>query len=291
MANHILYDIVQEQDQKSQPSETDGYFWVGKYPDGGGVFDGASRFENIQIPQGTTVNSAILRLYVAVVGSGSGNLNIKAYGIDEDNTALFTTNPFGRTRTSASTTNHDIKPSQGGWRDLDVTAQVNEILARGGWSSGNAMGFLVFDDGSPDNVYMLNYMSNILLIRTSALPDFTPTPINISAPTFPAASSYGIRVSQPGVDVKTATESQLYFTSRKKEFRVLAEGDKEDGFFAHGLSYAPGVLGFWIDGDGNRQIANYPYTIIDVGVAVLSDGTNVYSTVPMYVYVFIDPLT
>jgi hypothetical protein len=291
MANYITKKISQESDQNYQPGEGQGFFFVGN-SSVLGDYDGATRFQNITIAQGTTVNDAILRIYVGGVGDGSGNLVLKAYGIDEDNTATFSTNPFGRDKTTAYTDNIDIKPTQGGWRDINVKNQVNEILARGGWASGNAIGFLVYGNGSASNVWAGNYMGNVLMVRIATEPNFKPTPQSKDAPTFPSTSNYGIRVSEPEVDVRTATEKQLYFTSRKKGLRILMQGYTEENKFTHGLDYSPGVLGFWTDTDGKKRIANYPYNMFSLPWTILSDDEYVWFEADnMYYYVFLDPLT
>lgn len=75
-----------------------------------------------------------------------GNVNVKTWGIDEDNTADFSSNPMGRTQTSGSVNNVcDAGIGVGNTWSYEVTGIVNEILGRAGWSSGNSMGFLMFN--------------------------------------------------------------------------------------------------------------------------------------------------
>lgn len=63
---------------------------------------------------------------------------------------------------------------------------------------------------------------------------------------------YGFKASPPGIDVKTATDQQLAFTSKAFGIKILAEGTISvssggggaTGTVAHGLSYAPAFICF-----------------------------------------------
>lgn len=125
--------------------ESSGIFGAGNV--GGDSTDGALRFVNIDIPQGTTINSATLYAAVEEGGASGTSVNLNIFGIDEDNTSNFSSSPMGRSQTSAST-NYVSAPGVGSHASITVTNQVQEIINRGGWSSGNAMGFLVFNNGS-----------------------------------------------------------------------------------------------------------------------------------------------
>ena len=110
----------------------------------------AVRFNNVTIPNGETINSATLTFNPNV--SDTSDVNTKIYGIDEDDTADFSSDPTGRTKTSAnvdwdftSTTQDVVEVSP------DISTVVKEIVDRGGWSSGNDMGFLILNDNTPDN--------------------------------------------------------------------------------------------------------------------------------------------
>src|SRR3990167_8084998 len=193
-----------------------------------GAFKGMIRFPSIPINQGVSVNYAVLYFYASNVGD-SGVMRTICYGIDEDNTAVLTGDPFGRPKTSASTTISDTRPNQDAYEDYIVTNQVNEILARGGWSNGNAMAFIIEDNSSDSNVWISDPSSgaeSYLLIRVSAEPNFFPTPGSIAVPTFPASVNYGLKISIPGIDVKDATEAQLLLTTRKKEYKIISQGNE-----------------------------------------------------------------
>lgn len=110
--------------------------------------DAAIRVTGVNIAQGTSIYKASLMFYVSGT-NGSGNKPVKVYGIDEDNTSDFGSSPFGRDKTTAVRSETiDSGIGTGEYWSPDVTDEVQEILNRNGWSSGNAMGFLIFDNGT-----------------------------------------------------------------------------------------------------------------------------------------------
>lgn len=124
---------------------------VGKYS--GNSLNGALRFDNVNIPKDATIISAELSLVNGSHGGSNTDIKFQTYGIDEDNTAGFSSNPMGRSQTSAvTTTQANINNSR---FNINVQAHVQEITTRGGWASGNAMGFIVrnFSSFTPDGVY------------------------------------------------------------------------------------------------------------------------------------------
>ena len=121
--------------------------------------DGAFRFLNVSVDRGVSIYSARLGFHLAY-RNGDDVINSTMYGIDEDNTSPFEHNPFGRNKTVSK---HDTCPSDievGQWWDFGVTELVQPIINRGGWVSGNAMGFLMFNDGTPTGNYIGNKYSN-----------------------------------------------------------------------------------------------------------------------------------
>lgn len=120
---------------------------------GGNDRQGAARFTSVAIAQGAVIPSAIMHFYVDSVGSAFTTLKGVVFGLDEDNTADFGGSPMSRPSTSAQTSVNITLPSVGTFFDVDITAIVNEIFARGGWSSGNALGIKFFNQGSDTDVY------------------------------------------------------------------------------------------------------------------------------------------
>ena len=111
--------------------------------------DNAIRFQNIGIPQGATIANAYIEFEAEENRTGSYSMVIE--GVDVDNASTFSSsqNLNALNRTSAdetwsgsdSWTIGDMKTTP------DLTDIVQEIVDRGGWSSGNSMAF-IFNDGS-----------------------------------------------------------------------------------------------------------------------------------------------
>jgi len=305
MANEDAYNSTDSDNFATQDGLGNSYGITGQgHTPALGSIKGVIRFPSIPINQGVTVDYAMLYFYVENNGGDGGTLRTKVYGIDEDNTGVLTGDPFGRPSTTAVTAKADTEPSVGSYNQLGVTDQVNEILARSGWSNGNAMGFHIVDDGTLDTNWMSDQRTGntFLLIRVIAQPDFTPTNGSISAPTFPVSTDYGIKISEPGVDVLDATETQLYFSTRKKTLRVLlqAQADISDPpqneiTVAHNLGYTPCILGYRKTDTFRYKINEQWATPLNIGSYIRSDSTNLYVSTEqastVYYYCFLDPLT
>jgi hypothetical protein len=131
-----------------------GSWFAGDDSAGLGNLKGALRFVDLDLDNAETIYSASLNLY-AGTRVGSSQINLDVWGIDEDNTGAFNsgTAATARTKTSAKT-DHNFTISAGQYAGADVKAQVEEIIARGGWANGNEMGFIVENDASPANNYL-----------------------------------------------------------------------------------------------------------------------------------------
>ena len=114
-------------------------------------FTSAVRFNSVIIAKGATITSAKITFKSA--NSDSNNVLTKVYGIDEDDTADFSSDPTARTKTSASA-DWDVNGTTSGntYDATGLASIVQEIIDRGSWSSGNDMGFLIVNDGSTDGI-------------------------------------------------------------------------------------------------------------------------------------------
>ena len=110
-----------------------------------GICNSAVRFSTA-IPQGATITSAYLSLYVSVVNTG---LLATCSGIDEDDTATFSSTPFGRDHTTASIScNYADWSETSGWSNSNsIITIVQEIVDRPGF--GGAIGIVLEDNDSP----------------------------------------------------------------------------------------------------------------------------------------------
>jgi hypothetical protein len=110
------------------------------------------RFENITIPQGATITAAYLEFTVDESTTGTVTMNLAGEAID--NSLIFTTVPYNissRTKTNAS-----VAWTPTDWTVLNSLKQtpdlkncVQEIVNRSGWSTGNAMSFIVNGGNTP----------------------------------------------------------------------------------------------------------------------------------------------
>lgn len=126
------------------------------------IYYNGFRWTNVTIPQGATINSALITLYCANVNGGTTAKTIW-YGEASDNAVTFSNTtagkPEGRTHTSASVAK-DFATAN--WTtvgyntsdQIDVTSLVQEIINRAGWASGNALAIVATDNGSANTNYI-----------------------------------------------------------------------------------------------------------------------------------------
>lgn len=104
------------------------------------------RFQSVTVPNAAIIQSATL----SFKGSASGTAGTTdVYGVDADDTSQWDAlnKPSIQTKTTASTAfdnpNTFTPDASYTTYNIDVTAIVQEIVDRGGWSSGNDMSFVI----------------------------------------------------------------------------------------------------------------------------------------------------
>src|SRR3989344_5739271 len=101
------------------------------------------RFTNINIPRGSTINSASVEIYVD--DDNDANLDFFAHRVD--NAPSFSSSPgldvTSRTTPSASTAWVQSNLGSGWKTSPSIRPVIQEIVNRSGWSSGNAMAILL----------------------------------------------------------------------------------------------------------------------------------------------------
>lgn len=104
------------------------------------------RFQTIAIPQGATIDAAILTLDVVTGDSGAA---VRIYGNDVDDAAAWA-NPGNLmrniTKTSAFVNFSGFTAT--GAVTIGVTSPVQEIINRAGWASNNDLGIVAFPTGN-----------------------------------------------------------------------------------------------------------------------------------------------
>jgi type IV pilus assembly protein PilY1 len=111
------------------------------------------RFQDVAVPQGATVTNAYIEF--TAKDSSSGTLNLSIKGENVDNAAAFSsTSSEISTRLSGAGTSASTAWTPGSWSDGNtydspsLTAIVQEIVNRGGWTKGNAMAMFVSTSSS-----------------------------------------------------------------------------------------------------------------------------------------------
>ena len=175
----------------------------------GGIKNASLRFIGVTIPQGSVITSAKITFTDNSSGS-SRTLNYKITGVDEDNTAEFDNSPIDTARTRTHTTaivdwDATFSPSIGTTRDTaDITSVIQEIIDRAGWTSGNAIGLYVYDDGTSVSTYYdvkyyssypsdaplltINYLVASISPSISPSPSVSPSPASVSPSVSPSVS-------------------------------------------------------------------------------------------------------
>lgn len=113
------------------------------------------RFQGVNVPQGATIDSAILTLNIASL-EGGATPSTYCYGVDADTAAAWADPgnlPSAVTPTTAQSAT--FAPIATGSEQVDVTTIVQEIIDRVGWSSGNALALVFNDDGTSSNEYWI----------------------------------------------------------------------------------------------------------------------------------------
>jgi hypothetical protein len=129
-------------------SNSSGSGGIGKNFLGGDVYSGW-RWRNVTVPNAATITSAFLRIIAEE--TKSDNIFFKVFGIAEDNTSDFSSDPGGRTKTTANTASNINGQTLNTEYTIDVTSVIQEIVNRGGWASGNALGLITQDNGTSND--------------------------------------------------------------------------------------------------------------------------------------------
>lgn len=123
------------------------------------------RFQNVTVPSGASISSATIS-FVESGFSVSTNCG-RIYGAYTDNLSSWSTSNYPLVTTYTS---NFTQITNGSANSLAVTTIVSEITARGGWASGNALGFMGSTTGAVDVFEKLNSIS-------TAAPSSAITPV------------------------------------------------------------------------------------------------------------------
>jgi len=116
---------------------------------------GALRFQNVQIPNAATINSATLSLISGGSGSSQTELDILGNLTTNASNPTSAANYLAKARTSASvgwTIDAGAVAEDDTYTTPDISTILQEIVNQGGWVAGNAMMFFIEDDGNSAGV-------------------------------------------------------------------------------------------------------------------------------------------
>lgn len=154
-----------------------GSAWLGRTDSSLGVYYGAIRFGDVTVANGTSVYKATMNFKVDS-RDGGGEVKASVWGIDEDNTGNFNSGTAATARSKTTATdNYAATLSAGNSWGMDVKDQVNEIFARAGWASGNALGIMFWDNGTTDGnaYYELFGDSTLNILENSTIASYKYT--------------------------------------------------------------------------------------------------------------------
>jgi hypothetical protein len=132
------------------------------------------RFPGVTIPQGSTINSAVLSCFL--ISTSYDDPLLVIYADDTDNSAAMTTatnNISSRTSTTATVAYSGTGLGTGYKDTPDIKTVIQEITDRGGWSSGNALTLILNATSSASLYRIRSYEGNSSQAATLTV-DYTP---------------------------------------------------------------------------------------------------------------------
>lgn len=305
--------------QRVAASADDGYYaaeWFNNSSSNNVGYFGADvyaawRWDNVNVPDGSTITSAYLKL--TAYDTDSDSIVRKIYGFDEDDTATLTSAPGGRTKTTAST-DWDIsgQTANAVQTSPDISGIISEIMSRPGWNSGNAIGLITVDDGGTNFNALQHYAydgdsSKAALLEINYNPPETlvtksvtyrvraeATPITkfgryvITDPEDTAVPFVGLKIAKSGHNVfNTSKPDNLKFSSDYLTLKYFVDGNGSiavaaggfefytiSGYIEHNLGYYPVAMVYAKDDD---VMSNY------VPLGYYTAGSGAYRQYSFYV--------
>jgi hypothetical protein len=124
-------------------SRTGTQLFIHANTNGNGRWNAGGRFQNVTVPAGATIDSAVVQLNVVDTTSDNTNANIFCNDVDsasDFNTEADVTN---RTLTTASVNWSALDVGSGFVSAPDCSTAVQEVIDRAGWASGNNLCVLI----------------------------------------------------------------------------------------------------------------------------------------------------
>jgi len=185
------------------------------------------KFNNVQIPQGSNVNTASVLFQSDNDSSGYGSVHQKIYGNDVDSPTPPTTYVQFKALVKTSACVEWTSP---GWEDGqnyysgDIAAIIQEIVSRSGWEKGNSL-MLMFEDNNtqyPDWNFACGYDPGYCQ-TVQLIVEWDSGPVSI-VPETQNVSVYPIYQSSPAAADNNAFDRNLttFFDSAVTECDIVA---------------------------------------------------------------------
>jgi hypothetical protein len=271
--------------------------------DGDSYSKGALRFDSVDLNRNDSLNYADLFILCSGGSGAHGNIKLKTWGVKEGNPDGGY--PFGRTKTTASNTSDQSFPGVGSYFQIGVTSILQEIINQAAYSRLNSVEFLIEDNGGALGAFIdgaVGGSDTFLVYRRDAEPNFLPTAKSTSAGSLPSTSDVGIMIAKPGVNVFTATDEELYFTTRKNQMKVAVEGSvtcvaNVEMLIPHNLGYKPQAIAYAQGGGKSFKLPRFFASATDpIGGGLEGDirvdstylRITVFQNSDVYYYIFLD---
>ena len=139
---------------------------------GGGTINLGFRFLNVTIPQGSTINSAALAVYVTDAAADDPNCGVLLENADNAGTFTTGTNDITNRTKTGSVTWNATSIGTGFKSSPDIASIVQTVINRVGWASGNALA-VILDGVAGTNMTVQSYDGSAANAATLSI-DYTP---------------------------------------------------------------------------------------------------------------------
>jgi hypothetical protein len=117
----------------------------------GDDFSVSLTFDSVNVPQGATINSAVITVVSDDAYSGQ-TINLKIAAVDVDNASPFTQDSdFNNPTLTTAKVDWDLTDNwtfEGSFSTVDISTVIQEIVDRGSWVAENNINLLIYNDGS-----------------------------------------------------------------------------------------------------------------------------------------------
>lgn len=168
-----------DDDGYAYPSSIDATNYIFFGHSGASSLRSFHRFTNVTIPAGATITAAKLQFRCAY--ERSGTCNVKAHFEAADNPGAPTTysDLTSRSLTTGTAWNSVELWTVNNWYDsVDIKSELQEVIDRAGWSSGNAVTVHVVDNSSSSGAQRQSYSYNNSAASAAKLVVTYTTPVS-----------------------------------------------------------------------------------------------------------------